>query len=252
MLQAALPDKQKRLCRDVTRYVSANKYKIEFMARFTRIEVALKMKETGIVPVFYHKDAEVCKQVVKACYDGGIRVFEFTNRGDFAHEVFAEVSKWAAKETPEMILGVGSVIDSATAALYIQLGSNFIVSPLIDEETARFCNRRKIAWSPGCGSVTEINRAHELGAEVVKVFPGSSVGGPDFVSGVKGPMPWASIMPTGGVSPDENNLKGWFKAGVHCVGMGSQLFPKEVIENKDWAFIADKCREVLASVNKFR
>lgn len=252
MLQAALPDKQKRLCRDVTRYVSANKYKIEFMARFTRIEVALKMKETGIVPVFYHKDAEVCKQVVKACYDGGIRVFEFTNRGDFAHEVFAEVSKWAAKETPEMILGVGSVIDSATAALYIQLGSNFIVSPLIDEETARFCNRRKIAWSPGCGSVTEINRAHELGAEVVKVFPGSSVGGPDFVSGVKGPMPWASIMPTGGVSPDENNLKGWFKAGVHCVGMGSQLFPKEVIESKDWAFIADKCREVLASVNKFR
>jgi len=159
------------------------------MARFTRIEVALKMKETGMVPVFYNKDTELCKQVVKACYDGGVRVFEFTNRGDFAHEVFGELSKWAAKEAPEMILGVGSVIDSATAALYIQLGSNFIVSPLIDEDTARFCNRRKIAWSPGCGSVTEINRAHELGAEVVKVFPGSSVGGPDFVAGVKGPMP---------------------------------------------------------------
>ncbi len=222
------------------------------MARFTRIEVAVKMKETGVVPVFYHKDAEVCKQVVKACYEGGIRVFEFTNRGDFAHEVFAEVSKWAVNEAPEMILGVGSVIDSATAALYIQLGSNFIVSPLIDEDTARFCNRRKIAWSPGCGSVTEINRAHELGAEVVKVFPGSSVGGPDFISGVKGPMPWASIMPTGGVSPDEANLKGWFKAGVHCVGMGSQLFPKDVIDNKDWAFIAAKCAEVLAIVKKLR
>jgi 2-dehydro-3-deoxyphosphogluconate aldolase / (4S)-4-hydroxy-2-oxoglutarate aldolase len=222
------------------------------MARFTRIEVALKMKETGMVPVFYHKDAGICKQVVKACYDGGVRVFEFTNRGDFAHEVFAEISKWIVKEAPEMILGVGSVIDSATAALYIQLGSNFIVSPLIDEDTARFCNRRKIAWSPGCGSVTEINRAHELGAEVVKVFPGSSVGGPDFISGVKGPMPWASIMPTGGVSPDEANLKGWFKAGVHCVGMGSQLFPKEVIENKDWPFIAGKCAEVLAIVKKLR
>jgi len=222
------------------------------MARFTRIEVALKMKETGVVPVFYHKDAEVCKEVVKACYDGGVRVFEFTNRGDFAHEVFTEVSKWAAKEAPEMILGVGSVIDSATAALYIQLGSNFIVSPVIDEDTARICNRRKISWSPGCGSVTEINRAHELGAEVVKVFPGSSVGGPDFVAGVKGPMPWASIMPTGGVSPDEANLKGWFKAGVHCVGMGSQLFPKEVIDNKDWAFIAGKCAEVLAIVKKLR
>src|SRR5512133_150182 len=123
------------------------------MARFTRIEVAVRMKETGMVPVFYHKDAGVCKQVVKACYEGGVRVFEFTNRGDFAHEVFGELSKWAVKETPEMILGVGSVVDSATAALYIQLGSNFIVSPLIDEDTARFCNRRKIAWSPGCGSV---------------------------------------------------------------------------------------------------
>ena len=222
------------------------------MARFTRIEVALKMKETGIVPVFYNKDTELCKSVLKACYEGGMRVFEFTNRGDFAHEVFAEINKWAVKETPEMILGVGSVIDSATAALYIQLGANFIVSPLIDEETALFCNRRKIAWSPGCGSVTEINKAHELGAEVVKVFPGSSVGGPDFISGVKGPMPWASIMPTGGVSPDEANLKGWFKAGVHCVGMGSQLFPKDVLENKDWAFITSKCKEALDIVKKLR
>ena len=222
------------------------------MARFTRIEVALKMKETGMVPVFYHKDAEVCKQVVKACYEGGVRVFEFTNRGDFAHEVFGELSKWVAKEAPELILGVGSVIDSATAAIYIQLGSNFIVSPLIDEETARFCNRRKIAWSPGCGSVTEINRAHELGAEVVKVFPGSSVGGPDFISGVRGPMPWASIMPTGGVSPDEENLRGWFKAGVHCVGIGSQLFPKEVLAEKNYAFITSKCAEALSIISKLK
>lgn len=222
------------------------------MARFTRIEVALKMKETGMVPVFYHKDIEVCKQVVRVCYEGGVRVFEFTNRGDFAHEVFSELSKWAAKEAPEMIMGVGSVIDNATAALYIQLGANFIVSPVIDEDTARFCNRRKIAWSPGCGSVTEINKAHELGAEVVKIFPGSSVGGPDFVSGVKGPMPWASLMPTGGVSPDEANLKGWFKAGVHCVGMGSQLFSKEVLESKDWTFISSKCREILDIISKIR
>jgi 2-dehydro-3-deoxyphosphogluconate aldolase / (4S)-4-hydroxy-2-oxoglutarate aldolase len=222
------------------------------MARFTRIEVALKMKETGMIPVFYHKDAEVCKKVVKACYDGGIRVFEFTNRGDFAHEVFAEINKWAIKECPGMILGVGSVIDQGTASLYIQLGTNFIVSPLIDEDMAKVCNRRKIAWSPGCGSVTEINRAHELGAEVVKIFPGSSVGGPDFVSGVKGPMPWASIMPTGGVSPDESNLKGWFKAGVHCVGMGSQLFPKNVIESGNYQAITDKCSEALAIIQKLR
>jgi 2-dehydro-3-deoxyphosphogluconate aldolase / (4S)-4-hydroxy-2-oxoglutarate aldolase len=222
------------------------------MARFTRIEVALKMKETGMIPVFYHKDAEVCKNVVKACYDGGIRVFEFTNRGDFAHEVFNEINKWAIKACPEMIMGVGSVIDQGTASLYIQIGTNFIVSPLIDEDMAKVCNRRKIAWSPGCGSVTEINRAHELGAEVVKIFPGSSVGGPDFVSGVKGPMPWASIMPTGGVSPDEANLKGWFKAGVHCVGMGSQLFPKDVIESGNYQAITDKCSEALAIIRKLR
>jgi 2-dehydro-3-deoxyphosphogluconate aldolase/(4S)-4-hydroxy-2-oxoglutarate aldolase len=222
------------------------------MARFTRIEVALKMKETGMIPVFYHKDAEVCKNVVKACYEGGIRVFEFTNRGDFAHEVFNEINKWAISACPEMIMGVGSVIDQGTASLYIQIGTNFIVSPLIDEDMAKVCNRRKIAWSPGCGSVTEINRAHELGAEVVKIFPGSSVGGPDFVSGVKGPMPWASIMPTGGVSPDETNLRGWFKAGVHCVGMGSQLFPKDVIESKNYQAITDKCKEALSIIKKLR
>jgi 2-dehydro-3-deoxyphosphogluconate aldolase/(4S)-4-hydroxy-2-oxoglutarate aldolase len=222
------------------------------MARFTRIEVALKMKETGIIPVFYHKDAEVCKKVIKACYDGGIRVFEFTNRGDFAHEVFNEINKWSIKECPEMIMGVGSVIDQGTTSIYIQSGTNFIVSPLIDEDMARVCNRRKIAWSPGCGSVTEINRAHELGAEVVKIFPGSSVGGPDFVSGVKGPMPWASIMPTGGVQPTEDNLKAWFKAGVHCVGMGSQLFPKDVLERGDFQFITDMCAGALAIVKKYR
>jgi len=205
-----------------------------------------------MIPVFYHRDIEVCKNVVKACYDGGIRVFEFTNRGDFAHEVFNELNKWAIKECPEMILGIGSVIDQGTASLYIQLGTNFIVSPLIDEDMAKVCNRRKVAWSPGCGSVTEINRAHELGAEVVKIFPGSAVGGPDFVSWVKGPMPWASIMPTGGVSPDEANLKGWFKAGVHCVGMGSQLFPKDVIESGNYKAITDKCIEALAIIKKLR
>jgi 2-dehydro-3-deoxyphosphogluconate aldolase/(4S)-4-hydroxy-2-oxoglutarate aldolase len=222
------------------------------MSRFTRIEVALKMKETGIVPVFYHPDAETCKAVVNACYAGGVRVFEFTNRGDFAHEIFGALNQWAIAECPDMIMGVGSVIDAPTAALYIQLGANFIVSPLIDEETARVCNRRKISWSPGCGSVTEIGRAHELGCEVVKIFPGSQVGGPAFVAAVKGPMPWASIMPTGGVSPDEANLSGWFKSGVHCVGMGSQLFPKEVLAAKDWAAVTARCREALQIVNNLR
>lgn len=222
------------------------------MARFSRIEVALKMKETGMVPVFYHKDVEVCKKVVKACYDGGARVFEFTNRGDFATLTFAELNKWTIEACPEMIMGVGSVIDEATAAMYIALGTNFVVSPIVDTATASVCNKRKIAWSPGCGSVTEIARAHELGAEVVKIFPGSQVGGPGFVKAVLGPMPWASIMPTGGVSPTEENLKAWFEAGVTCVGMGSQLFPKEVLANKNYSYITDKCSEALTIIKKYQ
>lgn len=222
------------------------------MARFTRIEVALKMKETGLVPVFYNADAEVCKRVVKACYDGGVRLFEFTNRGDFATLIFAELNKWAQQECPEMIMGVGSVIDEGTAAMYIALGANFIVSPLIDEATARVCNKRKIAWSPGCGTVSEIGRAHELGAEVVKIFPGTEVGGPGFVKAVKGPMPWTSIMPTGGVSPSEENLKAWFQAGVTCVGMGSKLFPKEVLANENYSYITQKCEEALKIISKYK
>jgi 2-dehydro-3-deoxyphosphogluconate aldolase/(4S)-4-hydroxy-2-oxoglutarate aldolase len=220
------------------------------MSRFTRIEVALKMKETGMVPVFYHKDVELCKNVVKACYDGGVRVFEFTNRGDFATLVFAELNKWAIENCPEMIMGVGSVIDEGTAAMYIALGANFIVSPVIDEGTARVCNKRKISWSPGCGSVTEINKAHELGAEVVKIFPGQQVGGPEFVKAVKGPMPWTSIMPTGGVSPTEENLKLWFSAGVTCVGMGSNLFPAEMINTNNWNGITVLCNNTLTIISK--
>lgn len=222
------------------------------MARFTRIDVALKMKETGMVPVFYHKEIEVCKQVLNACYAGGARVFEFTNRGDFAHEVFAELTKYAAKECPEMMMGVGSVIDAPTAALYLQLGADFIVSPILDEEMAKICNKRKVAWSPGCGSVTEIVKAHELGSEVVKIFPGSQVGGPAFVKAVKGPFPYASIMPTGGVSPTEENLKEWFEAGVHCVGMGSKLFVKNADGSIDYKAVTEKVKSALVIVKKYQ
>ena len=191
------------------------------MARFTRIQVLSKMHETGMVPVFFHKDIEVAKNVLKACYDGGVRVFEFTNRGDYAHEVFGELNKYAEQALPEMILGVGSIVDAGTTSLYIQLGSNFIVSPILSADMAKVCNRRKISWSPGCGSLSEISYAEELGADIVKIFPATQVGGPAFVKGVKAPSPWISIMPTGGVSPTEENLSAWFDAGVACVGMGS-------------------------------
>ncbi|WP_109830564.1 bifunctional 4-hydroxy-2-oxoglutarate aldolase/2-dehydro-3-deoxy-phosphogluconate aldolase [Reichenbachiella versicolor] len=222
------------------------------MARFSRIDVAVAMKETGVVPVFYHNDVEVCKQILKACYDGGTRVFEFVNRGDFAHEVFGELVKWAAVECPELILGIGSVVDAGTTSLYIQLGANFVVSPILNADMAKVCNRRKIAWSPGCGSLTEISYAEELGAEVVKIFPGSQVGGPSFVKAVMGPFKWSSIMPTGGVEPTEENLKVWFDAGVHCVGMGSKLFVKDSNGQYDYTGLTAKVKETLDIVKKLR
>lgn len=222
------------------------------MVKYTRIETAQVMKDTGIVPVFYHKDINVCKEAIKACYDGGARVFEFTNRGDFAHEVFAELNKYVSEHLDGMILGVGSVIDEGTTSLYLQLGANFIVSPIVNSEMAKTCNRRKVAWMPGCGSVTEISYAQELGAEVVKIFPGAQVVGPEFVKSVKGPMPWSSIMPTGGVSPTETNLKQWFDAGVHCVGIGSKLFLKHPDGNFDFQGTTNQVMTAITCVQKLK
>ena len=219
------------------------------MARFDKIQVLQKMQATGMVRVFYHNDAEVAKQVIKACYEGGVRVFEFTNRGDFAHEVFAECVKFAAKECPEMAMGVGSVVDAPTAALYIQLGACFVVGPLLNPEIARVCNRRLVPYCPGCGTVSEIGTAQELGCDLTKVFPGD-VYGPAFVKGTLAPCPWSKIMVTGGVSPDEENLSAWFRAGAFCVGMGSKLFPKDKITEKDWQYITEMCRSSLAYIAK--
>lgn len=222
------------------------------MSKFRRLQVYQTIVDTGIVPVFYHSDTEVAKKVLKACHEGGIRAFEFTNRGDFAHEVFAELVKWADKECPEMILGTGSVVDAPTAALYIQLGSNFIVGPLLNPEIFKVCNRRQIAYSPGCATVSEIGLAQELGAEIVKVFPGGNVGGPSFVKNIKGPMPWSSLMVTGGVEPTEENLSAWFRAGVTAVGMGSNLFPKEVLKNGEWHKITELCGQSLSIIKKYQ
>lgn len=221
------------------------------MAKFSRIQVANLMAQTGMVPLFYNSDVEVGKGLLKACYLGGARVVEFTNRGDFAHEVFGELRKYAASVLPELALGVGSVIDAGTASLYLQLGADFIVSPMLVEEIAPVCNRRKVMWSPGCGSLTEINRAHELGVEIVKLFPGGTYG-PGFVKAVKGPCPWLNIMPTGGVAPTEENLSGWFKAGVTCVGMGSKLISKEIIASKDYDVLQKNVQKALALIEKLR
>ncbi len=222
------------------------------MARFNKVQVIQAMHDTGMVPVFYNSDPEICKQVISACYKGGVRVFEFTNRGDFAHEIFGELAKWAAAACPEMILGAGTVIDAPTAAQYMQLGANFIVGPNFNAEIATVCNRRLVPYSPGCGSVSEISNAQAAGCDVTKVFPAGNVGGPSFVKNVMAPLRWSNIMVTGAVSPEEDNLTAWIKSGVLCVGMGSKLFPKDVIAQGNWQAITDKCVEALGYIAKAR
>lgn len=222
------------------------------MARFNKMQVLDAIVSTGMVPVYYNKDVEIAKQVVKACYEGGVRAFEFTNRGDFAHEVFAELIKFATKECPELVLGVGSIVDAGTASLYLQLGANFVVGPLFNPEIAKVCNRRLVPYTPGCGSVSEIGFAQEVGCDLCKIFPAGNVGGPSFVKNIKVPMPWSMIMATGAVEPTEENLSAWFKAGVTCVGMGSKLFPKEMIAAGNWEAISTLCRDALATIKKYR
>lgn len=209
------------------------------------------MADTGMVPLFYHPDVDLGKEILRACYEGGARLLEFTNRGDYAHEVFAELNKFCEKELPEMIIGVGSVTDAGTASLYLQLGANFIVTPVLREDIAVVCNRKKVLWSPGCGTLTEICRAEELGCEIVKLFPGGTYG-PGFVKAIRGPQPWTSIMPTGGVAPTKENLKAWFEAGVTCVGMGSKLITNDIIARRAYDELQIKVTEALALIRQLK
>lgn len=221
------------------------------MAKYSRIEVAIAMKQTGMIPLFYHPDAALGKKVLKACYDGGARLIEFTSRGDFAIEIFSELNKYALAELPGMILGVGSITDAAAASLYMQLGANFIVTPVFREDIAIACNRRKVLWSPGCGSLTEIAKAEEFGCEIVKLFPGD-IYGPQFIKVIKGPSPWTNIMPTGGVSTDKENLKSWFDAGAVCVGIGSQLISTEILNTKDFKALENLVKTTLGTIREIR
>ena len=217
-----------------------------------RMDVVLKMRDIGAIPLYYNPDINVCKEVITACYRGGMKIFEFTNRGDMAHELFAELVKWGRKEMPDLVLGVGTVVDAGTSSLYIQLGAKFIVSPLLNEEMARVCMRRKVLWIPGCATASEIGRAEELGAEVLKLFPGPTVGGAKFLKAYLGPCPWSNIMPSGGVSPTLENLTEWFEAGAFCVGMGSQLITSEIITNKDYDKLQRISREAVDIIQKLK
>jgi len=222
------------------------------MSRYKRLDVLCMMKQIGMIPVFYHSDFETAKNVICACADGGARVVEFTNRGDMAINVFNQLEEFCAKNKPEAVLGVGSIVDAPTAAMYIAAGANFVVGPVLDEDVAKLCNSRKIPYSPGCGSATEIHNAEKLGVEICKVFPGQEVGGPGFVKMIKGPCPWTDIMPTGGVSPTKESLTVWFEAGAACVGMGSNLVTKELLSAKDYASITAKIKQTLELIVSIR
>ena len=208
------------------------------------------MKETKLVPLAYNSDPETIIEIAKACYNGGARLFEFTTRGDFAYQVFEQLSEYCVGHLPELILGVGSVTNAAQANMYMEMGANFVVTPVLREDIAIVCNRKKVMWSPGCGSLSEICRAEELGCELVKLFPGGTYG-PGMVKAILGPQPWTSIMPTGGVTGEYENLKGWFDAGAICVGMGSKLISKDIVKSRNFKKLEENVRDVLTIIQEF-
>ncbi|MBY9008970.1 MAG: bifunctional 4-hydroxy-2-oxoglutarate aldolase/2-dehydro-3-deoxy-phosphogluconate aldolase [Candidatus Lokiarchaeota archaeon] len=220
------------------------------MVRFSSIEVYNAIIEQGLVPVFYNGDFEVAKNIISAIAKGGGKIIEFTNRGDFAFEIFANLVKYFETKEPQLIFGVGSVIDPYTAALYINTGANFIVGPALNPDIAKICNRRRIPYSPGCGTATEISRAEELGSEIIKIFPAGILGGPNFVKAILAPNPWTKIMPTGGVDITEESIESWFEAGVVAVGIGSKLITKDLVASKNWDGIAKNVANTLELIQK--
>jgi 2-dehydro-3-deoxyphosphogluconate aldolase / (4S)-4-hydroxy-2-oxoglutarate aldolase len=222
------------------------------VARFTRLEVLTTMLRSGIVPLFHHADEATAIRILDALVAGGARVVEFTNRGDAAHEVFAALEVHARREAPNVMLGVGSVVDAATAGLYVNLGAAFVVAPSFEPEVARACNRRKIAYVPGCATASEVGQAEAHGSEIVKLFPGDAVGGPGLIRALRGPSPWSRFMPTGGVEPTEESLSAWFAAGAACVGLGSRLIPADDVREGRFEAISDRMRTALDIAERVR
>ena len=222
------------------------------MARFTRLEVLTAMLRVGVTPIFHERDVDRATGTLHALAEGEARLVEFTNRGTTAHDVFASLERTARESLPSVILGAGSVLDVGTASHYINLGASFIVSPTFDAAVACLCNRRRIAYLPGCGTATEVAVAEEHGCDIIKLFPGNAAGGPAFISAVLGPSPASRLMPTGGVDPTEASLREWFDAGAACVGIGSQLVPPHEVASGSWRDITDRMREVRQFVDKVR
>lgn len=222
------------------------------MSRFKRMAVLGRVLESGLVPIFFNPDVETGRKIITACVKGGATVMEMTNRGDGAYDVFRGLMEHVKAEHPDLMFGVGSVLEPATAAMYINAGADLVVCPNLNPEVGRLCNRRKVAWLPGCGTVSEISRAEELGVEIVKIFPGGQLGGPAFVKALMGPMPWTNIMPTGGVSPTRESVGEWIKAGAACLGMGSKLIAKDLVAEGDYQGISRNVAHCLELVREAR
>ena len=218
--------------------------------KFTNQQIVDTMKRTGVVPLFTHDNAEEAQQVIEAAYRGGVRVFEFTNRKKNSYDVFVHILKQRSNY-PDLMIGIGTIMDGATTKKFIDAGADFIISPILKREMAEVCRAHNKLWMPGCATLTEIVTAKENGAEVIKVFPGSVLG-PGFVSSIMPVVPDLQLMITGGVEPNEKNLSAWFKAGAMCVGMGSQLFTKEIIAEKNWTLLEKNVTEALDIVKKLR
>ena len=193
------------------------------MPRHTPADTLAALLCYPVVPVFYHADLAFAQRILQACYAGGIRVFEFVNRGAQALEVFTQLQPFVAANCPEMVLGIGTIYKAAEAEQFIAAGAEFVVQPLATAEVAQVCKAHDIPWLPGALTPTEIYHATELGAAMVKIFPGNLVG-PDYIRALRGPLPHVKLMVTGGVEPTEASVGAWFGAGVNAVGMGSQLF----------------------------
>jgi 2-dehydro-3-deoxyphosphogluconate aldolase / (4S)-4-hydroxy-2-oxoglutarate aldolase len=221
------------------------------MKKYSRLEVHQTLCDSGLMPLFYHPDPEVAFQIAAACHRGGAKVIEFTNRGDFAHEVFGTLIKRIRRELPELLVGIGSLQDAGTTALYIQMGVDFVVTPILREDVILTCNRRKVAVIPGVATPSEIGRAEELGVELIKLSPGDVLG-PAFLKAHLAPCPWTKALISGGVSPDEANLKAWFGAGAACVAMGSKLITAEVLANKDYDLLENNVKNVVKMIKKLK
>lgn len=222
------------------------------MPHHTKAQVLDQINQTPFFVFFYHGDKDICHQVVRACYDGGIRIFEFTNRGENAAVIFAALRPWAHSEFPDLVFGAGTIYEARDAVSYIQMGADFIVSPAVDEGVARSCHQHEIPWIPGCLTPTEIYCAERMGASLIKIFPVVATGGPDYIRAMHGPSPHTRFMPTGQLKPTENSLKPWLEAGAYCVGLGSGLVTREIIKSGDFTELTEVCANTLQIIHKYR